>query len=140
VQVAKFDSDAVAYREEIEVSYISVLCNTDILISHNKLHTCISKCVTIMRSIWRSQFFQTDVGNMHYVSIQVGSNLLSVLIRHTVQVREKKQDTKCTCVWQHTFTRICVMLQMILLIKLQRVTNCAKTWKPEKTLHFTPKV
>jgi len=102
VQVAKFDSDAVAYREVLEVSYISVLCNTDIIISHNKLYTCISKCVTIMGSIWRSQFFQIDDGNMHNVSIQVESNLLSVLLRHTVQFRKKKQDTKHTCACQNT--------------------------------------
>jgi hypothetical protein len=41
VQVAKFDSDAVAYSEVIQVSYISVLCNTDIIISHNKLYTVL---------------------------------------------------------------------------------------------------
>lgn len=132
VQVAEFDSDAVTYREVGEVSWSSLLCNTNIKIRLNKLYTCISKCVTIMRSTWRSQSFQTHVGYMQNVSIQVKSNLQSVLLRHN----------KISCVRTHTRVskRICVMLQMILLIKLQKVRNCAKTWKPGKTLHFTPKV
>jgi len=67
VQVIEFDSDAVTYREVREVSWISLLCNTDIKIRQNKLYTCISKCVTIMRFIWRSQLFQTHVGNMQDV-------------------------------------------------------------------------
>ena len=48
-----------------------VVLTHDIKIRHNQLSTCISKCVTIMRSIWRSQLFQTHVGNVQNVSIQV---------------------------------------------------------------------
>lgn len=55
VNEAEFDYDAVTYRKVTEVSWISLLCNTDITIKHNKLYTCISKWVTIMRSIWQSQ-------------------------------------------------------------------------------------